>query len=68
MIRNLMKLGVLAAVTGFSLNFASQTINEMVIAVHKREKTIAMQLLSSRCKKCLKKQKRRLKRYKKKQK
>lgn len=41
MMRNLIKLGVLILVTSFSLNVASQTINEMVIAVHKREKTIA---------------------------
>ena len=45
MMRNLIKLGVLILVTSFSLNVASQTINEMVIAVHKREKTIADALI-----------------------
>mgnify|MGYP000952956466 FL=1 len=54
MIRNLMKLGVLAAVTGFSLNFASQTINEMVIAVHKREKTIADAIIKQQVQEMLK--------------
>ena len=54
MIRNLMKLGVLATVTGFSLNFASQTINEMVIAVHKREKTIADAIIKQQVQEMLK--------------
>lgn len=54
MIRNLMKLGVLAAVTGFSLNFASQTINEMVIEVHKREKTIADAIIKQQVQEMLK--------------
>lgn len=45
MVRNLIKLGVLVIVTSFSLNLASQTINEMVIAVHTREKTIADALI-----------------------
>lgn len=54
MIRNLMKLGVLATVTGFSLNFASQTINEMVIVVHKREKTIADAIIKQKVQEMLK--------------
>lgn len=45
MIRNLMKVGILGMVTSLSLNAASQTINEMVIQVHNREKTIADTLI-----------------------
>lgn len=41
MIRNLIKLSVLGGVVICALNVASSTINEMVIEVHKREKTIA---------------------------
>lgn len=54
MIRNLIKLGVLAVVTTTSLNFASRTINEMVIEVHQREKTIADAIIKQQVQEMLK--------------
>ena len=41
MIRNLIKLSILGGVILCALNVSSRTINEMVIQVHAREKTIA---------------------------
>ena len=54
MLSNLIKLGVLAVVTTASLNFASHTINEMVIEVHKREKTIADAIIKQQVQEMLK--------------